>query len=478
LESKLSGLPGSVKPGFRHKLLYTIVITLILSLSLLMISCAGPPEAQVVASITSGQAPLSVTFTNESRNSDKFQWDFGDGTTTTTDMNESVIHEYTKAGKHTMTLTAFNKGKPSESNTTTLTITISHGVLDHVKVIPSTVEPEVNGSQQFTAEGMDAYDNPIPEAQLTWEVAERVGSITSNGMFTAGTEVGVYDPAIIVTAILDGHSAKTTVPINVKHGPLDLVEVTPSVVTLGVGESQQFTAEAMDAYGNSIPEAHLVWEIEEGAGSITSNGLFTAGQKAGKGVTAIATLNGNSVKGTASVTLKSGPLHYVKLSPETAGLYYGQSQQFTAEAFDAYDNPIPNVELAWEVIGGVGIITSNGLFTAGTGAGTVQATVVVTVESNGLSASATAVVTISEQLNKFMTYLGMNTKVPYMLNDPKVRRAISLCLDRDEIATWVRETYNNNAQKVLSIVSPTIPDTNISPNQDIEKAREVKQVEF
>jgi hypothetical protein len=290
-------------------------------------------------------------------------------------------------------------------------------------------------------------------------------------MFTAGTKAGVYDSAITVTATLDDHSVRAVVPIYVKHGPLDWVKVTPSVATLGVGESQQFNAEVTDAYGNPIPEAQLIWEVEEGAGSVTSNGLFTAGQKAGKGVTVTAIFDGNSIKGTASISLKTGPLHHVKLSPETAGLFFGQNQQFIAEAFDANDNPIPDVQLAWEVVTGVGTITSNGLFTAGTGTGTVETTIKVTAESDGLSASATAVVTISEWTNQFMTYLGMNTKVPYMLNDPRVRRAISLCLNRDEIAAWVRVTYNNDAQKVLSIVSPSI--SNVNPNQDINKAKEL-----
>lgn len=372
-----------------------------------------------------------------------------------------------------VTLTAFKNRESMETSTTILMITVEHGILDHVKMIPSTLGLEVNESRQFAAEAMDFYDNPVPEAQITWEVEERAGSITNNGLFTAGTKAGIFDAAIIVMAHLDGHSVRTITPINVKHGPLDRVKVTPSVVTLGVGESQQFTAEVMDAYGNSIPEAQLTWEVEEGAGSITSKGLYTAGPKAGKGVTVIATLNDNSVKGVASITLKPGPLHYVKLIPETAGLYYDQSQQFTAEAFDAYDNPIPDVQLAWEVVTEAGTITSDGLFTAGTGTGTLQATVVVTAKSSGLSASAAAVVTISEQLNKFMTYLGMNTKVPYMLNDPKVRRAISLCLDRDKITAWVIDTYSNDAQKVLSIVSPTLSNTNISPNQDITKAKEL-----
>ena len=57
-------------------------------------ACAGaPPEATVAASVTSGPAPLSVTFTNNSTNADEFLWDFGDGLSTTTSaIEEPVTH--------------------------------------------------------------------------------------------------------------------------------------------------------------------------------------------------------------------------------------------------------------------------------------------------------------------------------------------------------------------------------------------------
>ncbi len=74
------------------KMIRTFIFLLPLFLAFLLSACAGPPEAQMVASTTNGPVPFSITFTNESKNADQFQWDFGDGATeTTTDVKESVF---------------------------------------------------------------------------------------------------------------------------------------------------------------------------------------------------------------------------------------------------------------------------------------------------------------------------------------------------------------------------------------------------
>ena len=54
------------------------------------------------ATPTTGAAPLTVVFTDESTNSPYiWEWDFGDGSTST---NQNPIHTYTDAGRYTVTL--------------------------------------------------------------------------------------------------------------------------------------------------------------------------------------------------------------------------------------------------------------------------------------------------------------------------------------------------------------------------------------
>jgi PKD repeat protein len=63
------------------------------------------PVADFSSSITSGYAPLSVQFTDLSKNAAQWNWNFGDGTTST---EESPAHTYSAAGSYTVSLTATN----------------------------------------------------------------------------------------------------------------------------------------------------------------------------------------------------------------------------------------------------------------------------------------------------------------------------------------------------------------------------------
>ncbi|MFA5295812.1 MAG: DUF3344 domain-containing protein, partial [Methanoregulaceae archaeon] len=66
----------------------------------------SPPEAAFSSDVTSGTAPLTVTFTDESTNAPtSWLWDFGDGGTST---GQYPVHEYMSAGTYTVTLTVTN----------------------------------------------------------------------------------------------------------------------------------------------------------------------------------------------------------------------------------------------------------------------------------------------------------------------------------------------------------------------------------
>lgn len=65
------------------------------------------PHADFFADVVSGDAPLSVEFTDLSTNTTSWAWDFGDGGTS---VEQSPVHVYTQAGTYTVTLVASNEG--------------------------------------------------------------------------------------------------------------------------------------------------------------------------------------------------------------------------------------------------------------------------------------------------------------------------------------------------------------------------------
>ncbi len=380
-----------------HYYLKSLVLVALLLAVLPIPACARPPQAELGASVTSGPSPLAVSFNNTSRNADEFRWDFGDGATMTTGtVGEPVAHEYTRAGNYTVTLTAIQGREPPESSTANLTVTVEHGRLDRVKLSPDRVGLDIGQSQEFTAEAVDAYGNPIPEAQLTWGVVEEAGTVTPLGRLTAGTKAGTFDEAVAVTARLGEYSADTTASVTVNPDPM--ASVTVSRIEVGAGETQRLEAIPRDQYGNRLSDVETAWTgTDQEAGSVTGAGLFSAGEIAGSYAAAVRVevAQGELLRtASAGVTITPGPLEQVVIAPDSTKVGMEMTQQFVAVGADRYGNRISGLGFNWSVENGEGTIDEAGLFTAGTTPGTYKDSVKATATEGDTTRSATADVTV------------------------------------------------------------------------------------
>jgi PKD repeat protein len=90
--------------------------------SKLEIAAVNPPVADFSGSPTSGNAPLTVNFTDSSTNTPtSWSWTFGDSGTSTA---QNPSHQYTSAGTYTVSLTATNAGGSDiETKTNYITVT-------------------------------------------------------------------------------------------------------------------------------------------------------------------------------------------------------------------------------------------------------------------------------------------------------------------------------------------------------------------
>lgn len=80
------------------------------------------PNARFTSSTLIGFAPLDVQFSTESLLVNEWDWDFGDGNTST---EESPVHRYTAAGNYTVTLTiAGDNGTALLPETSPIVITV------------------------------------------------------------------------------------------------------------------------------------------------------------------------------------------------------------------------------------------------------------------------------------------------------------------------------------------------------------------
>jgi len=77
-------------------------------LLLLFVASCSKPIAQFKTSAKKYTAPVDVQFTNNSQKADRYEWDFGDGHTST---EEAPTHHYTKSGNYNVVLKAIKGNK-------------------------------------------------------------------------------------------------------------------------------------------------------------------------------------------------------------------------------------------------------------------------------------------------------------------------------------------------------------------------------
>lgn len=265
-------------------------------------------------------------------------------------------------------------------------VTLTPGRLAAIGITPGAATLAANTRMQFVAAGKDSFGNPVPLSP-TWSISAAGGTITNEGIFTAGHLAGVFSDT--VEASESGIIGKAT--LTVGPGQVAAMTVLPRSTNLAAGESIQFTVTGVDASGNAL-SVMPNWSGGPG-GTISSTGVFTAGSAAGVFPNSVRA-NLGTINSFASVTVASGALARLTLTPTTATMPVNGVQQFFALARDQFGNTI-TVTPTWSVVAGGGTISSAGLFTASRSAGVFVDTIKVT---SGLFADYVTVTITSDSL--------------------------------------------------------------------------------
>jgi parallel beta-helix repeat protein len=231
----------------------------------------------------------------------------------------------TVAGAHTVTGTKTGK-------TGTASLNVTAGSLDHLALSPASASISAGGSQAYTADGRDQYDNSLGDV-----TASTSFTIAPNGSCTGATCTASVAGAHTVTGTKTGKSGAASLTVNA--AALDHLVLSPASATISAGGAQAYTAEGRDQFDNSL-------------GDVTSSTTFTiapngscSGATCTASVTGAHTVTGtdSGKTGTASLQVNSGTLDHIVISPASATINAGGSQAYTAQGFDAANNSLGDV---------------------------------------------------------------------------------------------------------------------------------------
>ena len=237
-----------------------------------------------------------------------------------------------------------------------------------VAVLPSAASLKGGKSQQFNANVSGTSNTSV-----AWKASG--GAVASNGMFTAPMSPGSY--VVTATSMADSTksaSAAVTVTATTTVG----VTISPGSASLTTGGTQQFTASVSGSSTTGV-----TWSAS--GGQISSSGLYTAPSSAGTFSVTATSVADPTQSASATVTVTAPQAVAVSVKPGSASLATGGTQQFTATVTGS-----SNTAVTWSANGGS--ISTSGLFTAPSTAGSLTVTATSAADS---TKSASATVTVS-----------------------------------------------------------------------------------
>ncbi|HEV8217510.1 MAG TPA: Ig-like domain-containing protein [Gemmatimonadaceae bacterium] len=277
----------------------------------------------------------------------------------------------TAVGAGNATITATSEGK---SGTASITVTA-------IPVGSVTVSPPSTTVPATTTVGLnvvvkDVNGTVVTDRVVTWTTSNAAAATVSSSGVVTGVAIGTAT----ITATSETKSGSATV--NVTQAPVSTVTITPPSPTVVIGTTTTLSAITRDANGVVLTGRAVTWSSSNPAvAAVTTAGAVT-GVSTG---TATITATSEGKSGTASVAVVPVPVATVAVSPLSANVVVGGTQQLVAVTKDASNNTLSGRIVTWST-SSTAIATVS---TAGVVTGVAPGTATITATSEGKSGTAT-----------------------------------------------------------------------------------------
>ena len=231
-----------------------------------------------------------------------------------------------------------------------------------IKVKPDSTVILINSSQQYSVEAFDSFGNKVSGAQVQWSVVNGGGTITQDGLFTAGTATKTFKDTVQATVGgVSGYASVTVTTLpgltddnRVGAGDLDHLIIAPENPTVETGSKTIFSILAFDRYNEEVQKNKLNYAWETAIGTVepanTSQVTLTAGNelKSGKLDVVVSQTDEQITKSTnTTINIKPSPNGYIAVQTPEDTITSGDEFELTLVAYNGdgsvnedYDGPV------------------------------------------------------------------------------------------------------------------------------------------
>jgi len=364
-KANASGLLTTYQPGSVtvSAVQGSVTGTMAISVSKAAVSSIRVLGAGSLAAGSSEQLSAQGNYTDSTSQAVTSQVTWQSSDTTVASVSNSGLLTSIKAG--TVTVTALMNSVSGNA-----IVTVTSSVLTAVNVGVLSPSLPSGGAEQLTATGVYS-DNTTQSltTQVMWSTSDlTIASVNGTGMPTA-----LKGGSVTVTASMGAVSGTGAVVVSAPS--LSSIAITPAVFSIASGQTKQLSAKGIYSDGTTQNvSSQVTWNsLTAGYATVGSTGLVS-GVSAGNS-TITATLG--STTGSAVATVTAAQLQSIVVTPATASIATGQTQNFAANGiFSDGSSTDMTDSVAWSSSAPkFATVDATGLATGvGAGAATITAT--------------------------------------------------------------------------------------------------------